>query len=207
MLKDVKNVNALLMGNHMESCKEDVLRMTNLLNKFNVNIEKKFDCYPKKEILKFIKNKKFQKTDLLYIQYSGHGEIVGRKINGKIEMVSCWVNPDGSKCSGDEIDFILSTLNCKIILVSDSCHSGNFGNFYKGNNPYLFIGSSSIINKSGEYLIGPSKVGILVSFFEYIFSQIQTINDINFVFIEENIKKFFIKNKIKIKPVIKKYNE
>ena len=145
MFGKLKNKFGFLIGNHLESCKEDISRMTLFLEKRGFICEKFFDCYPEEELLKFINKNNFNKNDLLYIHFSGHGKVIGKKINNKIEMISTWVNPDYTDCYSYNIDNILSSLNCKIILISDSCHSGNFGNFFIGNNSYLFIGSSSIV--------------------------------------------------------------
>jgi len=177
--------------------------LKSFLENYNSEITTSIECFPKEEIIKFIKNKKLSEEDLLLIHFSGHGENIGRKINGKMEMLSSWVNPDDTLVSSFVIDQILSKINCKILLSSDSCHSGKFGDFFTGESPFLFLGSSSIINVSKEYNINSEKTtGILVCLIEQFFKNI-TIDFKDFV---KMSNAFLSKNKIKIKPVFKRKN-
>lgn len=213
MFQNIKNFHALLMGNSLESCREDVRRMEKILKNMKIFPKICFDCYPQQEILNFLEKTKIEENDLLLIQFSGHGKIVGKSINGKVEILSSWVNPDNKNCLSINIDKILSKVKCKIILISDSCHSGNFGNFYEGKYPFFFIGSSSIIRTSTEYNIKSNKKsGVLVAFFEYIFSKINSIEELkNFKELNGDMFKkecdlFFKKYKIHKTPVIKEIN-
>lgn len=191
-------MHALLMGNELDSAKEDVYRMGKLLGSYTKNIKVCIDCYPLKELQSFCKQE-IKEKDLLIIYYSGHGQRLGKKIKGKMELISTWINPDGSYCYSDTIDKILSKINCQIILLSDSCYSGNFTNHYIGSFPLLFIGSSSVISISKEYNFKNKKTsGTLICLFEEF-----SLTDI--CLFEEVPIKFLKRNKIKIRPVIKKY--
>jgi len=202
-------IYALLMGNSLESCKEDVKRMENILKEFHSVIEINYDCHPMEVMSKFIKKYStyFDSDDILYIHYSGHGRVIGKRIKGKLEMISTWVSSDDRLTYSYQVDRILSNIKCRIILVSDSCHSGNFGNFYSGKSPYLFIGSSSVINTSTNYKFRRShtKSGILVCLFEYA----ALFGDLNIIFQDMDVNKledmtfeFLQKHRLKIKPVI-----
>ena len=194
-------IYALIMGNFLKSCKEDVSRLKNFLDKYNSKVVTCTDCFPQKEILKFLHENKISEKDLFLIHFSGHGKNIGRKINGKMQMLSTWVNPDESLVSSFNIDKILSNLECKILLTSDSCHSGKFGDFFTGKYPFIFIGSSSIIEISKEYNIGSKeKTGVLVCLLEFIFDKLQNITFDELLKIS---KEFFKKNNIKKNPVIK----
>lgn len=201
MFSNVKNIYGLLMANEILSAKEDVRIMQKILSGNKIKLC--FDCNPEKELLNFCNENKLETDDLLIIHYSGHGERKGKKINGKISIVSTWINPDDSHCYSFNIDYILSRLKCKIILLSDSCYSGNFGNFYYGKSLFLFIGSSSFIETSKEYNIEEMKTGILIHIFKEIHENIKTIHILQ---IQEIIKRKINLYKIKIKPVIKVIN-
>jgi len=206
MFGNMLNKYALLMGNHLESCKEDVKRMDLLLSKNGFKCKNIFDCYPEKELISYLNKYKFNKNDLLYIHFSGHGRLIGKKINNKMSMVSTWVNVDFTDCYSFNIDKILSSLNCNFMLISDSCHSGSFGDFYKGESPCLFISSSSVIQLSNEYKIGSNiNAGSVTCFFEFIFNN-NILENINKNFLDERIKFFYKKYKIKTNPTIKYKN-
>ena len=208
MFTNINKIFVLSMGNHLDSCREDVKKLKVLLKNKGDFVEI-YDCNPQEEILRFIKNKKFEYNDLVIIHYSGHGRFVGRQINGKMEMISTWLHANEKTHSySNDIDFILSSLNCRILLISDSCHSGKFGDFFTGKNPYIFIGSSSITNQSTEYLFknNEKKTGALVNLFEYILIKIPRIDKLNLLLLQTHVKKFYEENKIKIKPVIKGKN-
>lgn len=169
MFGQVENRYLLTMGNSLDSCKEDVKRIISLYATQCKKVAEKYECFPKYELLEFIKDIIFESNDLLIIHFSGHGEYLGKRINGKMEMVSTWINPDGTHLCCDEVTDILSKLNCKILLISDSCHSGNFGKFYDGNNIFIFMGSSSILKITKDYTISSKeKAGILINILEKI---------------------------------------
>lgn len=203
MFSDIDKIFAISMGNHLESCKEDVIRLEILCRKLNANYEGVFNCNPQKDILNFIVNKNFSNKDLLIIHYSGHGKLVGKNINGKMEMISTWISNDMKTLNySNDIDNILSNIKCKILLISDSCHSGRFADFYTGEN-LIFMGSSTVTNQSKEYSIdNKKKCGILINILEYIFVQI-SLQELTFPLLEEFIREFCIKNKIKIRPIVK----
>ena len=95
MFSDVDKIFALSMGNHLESCREDVIRLEILCRKLNANYKSVLNCNPQKEILNFVANNHFSDKDLLIIHYSGHGKLVGKNtINGKMEMISTWICSD-----------------------------------------------------------------------------------------------------------------
>ena len=201
MFKDVKKIYSLLIGNHLESCKKDVEIFEKILKKYNSFIKISFDCNPQNEIVDFLKNKKLEKDDLLIIHYSGHGERIGKRINNKMEMISTWLNSDETHTYSFNIDKILSNLNCKIILSSDSCYSGNFGKFYNGNGPFIFIGSSNFFKESDEYKFEGKYSGALVNLFKYILSK-KSLYELDEQNLKELTKNFYNINKIRLKPVI-----
>lgn len=206
MFPQIGKIYALVMGNSMESCKEDVKRMTMLLSKYNGNIKTRIDCNTYNEIVYFCNSNIFNENDLLIIHYSGHGKNIGKKINNKMEILSAWVNNDKSLTCSYSIDIILSKVNCSKILISDSCHSGNFSNFYKGSFPLLFIGSSSIVSLSNEYTIfHKEKTGVLVCLWEYILSK-KSLQELTLSDFKETTNYFFNQHKVRVKPVIKTYN-
>lgn len=202
MFKNIENVYALLIGNSLESCRNDVKRMKILLEKCNYTVIQLTDTYPRDELLKFIKDhgSSLKTNDLFYFHYSGHGKITGQTINGKMEMVSGWMNPDGSLVHGWEINSILVNIPCQILLVSDSCHSEGFGN-YCGDSPYVFIGSSSLIEISKEYSVKGEKTGILTCLLERIISR----DSLSTIPTDELLKraKFLFGRYCKNKPIIK----
>jgi hypothetical protein len=207
MFTGISQVHVLSMGNHLESCKEDVRKMEKIMNGMKIQCKTVYNCNPQNEIIKFSENKGLKPNDLLIIHYSGHGRVVGRKIINKVEMISTWLCGDEKIHNySNDIDFILSKLNCRILLISDSCHSGKFGDFYSGKQPYLFIGSSSIINQSTDYSFSnENKSGALVNLFEYILKRIE-IKKLTFHLLNEYTQQFYKENNIKIKPVIKSKN-
>jgi len=208
LFNKIDTIHSLLIANTIESCKEDVKIMKSLFLNSKVCI----DCNTEKEVYNFCNNKKFNKNDLLIIHYSGHGEKIGKKINGKMSIISTWINNDiinndVTQTHSDTIDSILSKLNCQILLISDSCYSGNFGNFYKGNSRLVYIGSSSINHISKEYIINfDKKTGVLACLFEEILKKykLDEITVSEFINLSE---KFFNKNRIKIKPIIKIFDK
>ena len=205
MFSDVENIFGISLGNHLESCREDVLRFEKLFNKINAKYLCLFNCNPQIEITNFIKNNKILEKDLLVVHYSGHGKLIGKNINGKMEMISTWLcNDNKTHNYSYEIDYILSKLPCKILLISDSCHSGRFGDFYTGKN-MTFIGSSTITNQSKEYALnGKIKCGILINILEYTLDHIP-FNELNFSSMEEFIREFCKQHRIKIRPIVKSY--
>ena len=205
MFSDVENIFGISLGNHLESCREDVLRFEKLFHKIDAKYLCLFNCNPQKEIEIFIQDKQLCEKDLLIIHYSGHGKLIGKTINGKMEMISTWLCNDNKTYNfSDDIDHVLSKLPCKILLISDSCHSGRFGDFYTGKN-MTFIGSSSITNQSKEYLLeGRTKCGILINILEYTLERI-LFHEITFSSMEEFIREFCKKHRIKIRPILKSF--
>ena len=196
MFSEYEKVFVLSMGNHLQSCMEDVNRLRKLVkNNDKVSFVAAFNCNPQRELEKFIKSNIFSENDLLIVHYSGHGKLVGRTINGKMEMISTWISSDMKTYNySNDIDTILSNLPCKILLLSDSCHSGRFGDFFTGYD-LIFVGSSSITNQSKEYTFdNRNKSGILIHILENI-----NLDKLNFSLIQEFCKK----HKIKVFPVVK----
>ncbi len=204
MFTNVRKIYALLIGNSLDSCRNDVKILDTLLQKHNCIIKSVYDGYPGRELINFLSIHKdnINKDDLFYFHYSGHGVIRGRIIDGKMKMISGWLNPDLSVTYSLDIDRILSSLSCNILLSSDSCHSGGFGDYYIGNSPYVFVGSSSLIELSSEYSIKKEKTGIIVCIIHYIFinKNIKTISRSDFL---DVFKYFYMRYKNINKPVIK----
>jgi len=210
MFKNINKIYTISIGNHLSSCKEDVKKMEKIMKQLKIECKTFYDCNPLYEIQKFIENKKLLLNDLLIIHYSGHGKIVGRKIENKVEMISTWLCSDEKTQNySNDVDLFLSKLNCQILLISDSCHSGRFGDFYIGITPYVFIGSSSIINQSKEYSFTDDKKiksGALINLFEYILTKVKNIENLTFTHLEEYTNNFYKEYNIKIKPVLKSKN-
>lgn len=199
LFADVGRIFVLSMGNHLESCREDVRKLYNIFNKLKITSYLFiFDCNPKEQLMKYVQDKTFTEKDLLIVHYSGHGKLVGKQINGKMEMLSTWLSYDMKTniCSND-IDIILSYLRCKIFLLSDSCHSGRFGDFYTAFH-MLFIGSSSLTDQSKDF----NKTGVLVNLLAFILSKTD-LQYLTFSSLQNDIKEFYTENKIIIKPVLK----
>lgn len=199
-------IYCLLMGNSLQSCKNDTIHMEKIFKCYNSDIEIFTDCFPKKQILDFLNSKKITSKDILLIHFSGHGRLIYKNINNKLQPISNWVNPDNSLVYSYEIDHILSNLNCKIILISDSCHSEKFGELYYGKTPFLFIGSSKINDVSTEYSnFSKEKTGIIVCLLKYI-HQNHSLNNLTYSKMMNLINNFFKKKYLKSKPVIKIVN-
>jgi len=153
------------------------------------------------KIIPIIKDflKKCKENDLVLIYYSGHGKSLRSSIYlpKNVGLCSSWVDPDNTTVFSYHIDQLLSEINikCKLILLSDSCYSGEFLRYYNGNNPVHFIGSSSSITKSSSHIInGEKKLGGLVYLFDYL---TQKYGD-NIIFdnIINNTKEFRKSNRI-----------
>jgi hypothetical protein len=210
MFERVNRIFCLSMGNHLESCKEDVRKMEKIMKSLKIPCISIYNCNPQIEIRAFLANRVLGTNDLLIIHYSGHGKVVGRKIGEKVEMISTWLCHDEKINNySNDVDYILSRLNCRIILISDSCHSGKFGDYYVGKAPYIFIGSSSIVGQSNEYSFPNSsdklKSGALVNLFEYILLKID-IKKLTFPLLTEYTQQFYKEHSIKVKPILKSKN-
>lgn len=202
MFNRINKIYCLLMGNHLDSCKRDVILFKEIFKKYSTSIKLVIDCFPQKELQKYLLEKNFNINDLLIIFYSGHGQRIGKKINGKVEIISTWINPDGTYVYSYIVDKILSSLNTNIILISDSCYSGSFGHFYQGKGPFIFIGSSNTINRSDDYNFSGEPTGALVNLFEYILQKVK-ISDLNQEIVISLTQDFYKMKKIKIRPVLK----
>lgn len=212
MFVNVERIFVLLMGNELSSCKEDVTRIKALLEKYfshlSLLITIKIDIFPREEIINFITKlpADLNHRDLIYIHYSGHAISIGKKINNKVDIITAWKSPTGLLTYSNDIDTILSFLNCRILLISDSCYSGGFGKYFQGKNPFCFIGSSSLINLSREYSItNANKAGAIVNFLESCFSEYK-LEEISISLLAKEINKFFKKYKIRHTPVIRYFN-
>lgn len=192
---------ALLMCNNLKGCQEDIIRLDKMLYDFEK--VKKIYCYPKKEIENFLLNNNFEENDLLYIHYSGHGVKRGKKVNGSVKILTAWLNPDKSVTTSNEIDAMLSKLKCDIILTTDCCHSSTFGDFYTGNSPYTFIGTSSLNTISKTYLVNGALLGSLVSLFEHL---IDSNIEINIANLKQSYKKFFKERNMQSELIIKSFS-
>ena len=187
-----KSKVALLMGNSLPGCREDVDRLERILQKYDFSVIKKIDCYPKNEILAL---KNMGKEDLLYIHFSGHGQKRAICSEEKGEIVSAWLNPNGTVVTSYDIDKLISQINCRIILTTDCCNSERFGHFYTGKFPFLFIGTSQMNKISNSYFIGgKSPAGSLVCLYEYI---LEKNMELNVESIRKHFSQFFQMSKIK----------
>lgn len=168
----------------------DLVIMEGILKKIGFNmIEKEVDSFPKIAIEKFLRDAK--DGDLLFIFFSGHGgELVGAPKYPGTDLLSSWINPDGSYFLSYELDTVLSEFskNCKIILCSDTCYAGKFMDHYKGKNKIYYIGASKF-NPTGSYLLeeGETKTGALALLFKYMFND---KTDIEFNDIEHSTRDF-----------------
>lgn len=203
----------LSIGNHLDSCRNDV----KLLYKcFQLHTEKLYfcgvvDCDPYSILINFIKDKDFESSDLLIIHYSGHGKNIGIKID-KMYMMSTWISDQNKHTISYNIDKLLSDLKCKIFLISDSCHSGTFGDWYTGKSAFIFLGSSNIVSLSTEYnlsikstqsnLSKTIKNGILLLFLENLLLN-HKLNNITKEIFSKELEIFYITHKIKIKYILK----
>jgi hypothetical protein len=174
-----QNKKALIMANYLPACQQDLKILQALLTDFE--IIQKINCYPKQEIISFLTNNK--NADLIYIHYSGHGVKRGRKVDGNMKILTCWVNPDNTVVSSVEIDTLFFALKCAIILTTDCCHSQTFGQYYFGKAPYIFIGTS-LLSEISKTSVADG--GSLINTFKYL-----SIN--NIIINLENIKEYHIK--------------
>lgn len=201
----IKEKRALLMSNDMESCQEDLKRLEKMLDGYT--IIKKSNCYPRLEIIGFLKkNPEFcnDENNLLHIHYSGHGVKRGRNVNGNTIIISSWVNPNGGAVISHEIDSIISRFKCNILLTTDSCHSETFLDTYTGNRA-IFIGTSKLSNVSKTYAKnGDVLHGSLVYLFEYMIRENIEINLENIILHNE---KFYKNNEMETTLIIKKFLE
>ena len=187
-----KKKYALLMCNDLKSCKKDVEKLEKMLTGFAIT--KKIHCYPKEEIIKFLHSIKITKDDLIYIHYSGHGVKRGKNINGNIKIVSSWINPNRTVATSDQIDSLLSSVRCNIILTTDCCHSESFGDLYSGTSPFIFIGTSLLGELSRSSI---TDGGSLINTFEYLINNnIEiTLNSVSTYHLQLFKKKLIIKVK------------
>lgn len=185
---------------NLPSSLEDSKRMKNILIRLGFidkNIHVETNCYPEKEIKKFLNICK--KDDIILIYFSGHGNnLLGSiKLPQDIGLCSSWVNPDGTNLLSYYIDKLLSQIlfKCKIILISDTCYSGKFIEYYKSKNNIYFIGSSSSISQASSSKINKkNKSGNIVLLFEYLLDK--NTKDIIFNNILKDSENFRKNNKI-----------
>jgi len=108
---------ALLLGNTykntLKSCENDLYILEKSLKNMNFKIKIKIDSHLEKELEEFISETNFKENDLLFIHFSGHGKLYGKKINKKVHLISSWINEDGSLFYSDILDSILSKIKVK----------------------------------------------------------------------------------------------
>lgn len=186
---------ALFMCGGLESSLKDVEKLEKIFSNFDIT--KKINCYPQDEIINFLKKVKLQtkRKTLIYIHYSGHAVKRGKNVNGNMYILSAWVNPNGSTSISSEIDKLLSTISCDVILSTDCCHSEAFGDHFTGKYPYIFIGTSLLGEISRSSI---KEGGSLICTYEYLKN-----NNIDFTL--DNIKKFHYEL-FKKQLIIKKIN-
>jgi len=194
---------ALLIGNTYKNNSEwvnipsdkDVEKFSELLSSLNFKVTSKIDVKIIPTLKKFLKTCK--EDDLILIYFSGHGEkpCTSMHLPREIGLCSTWINPKGTSVFSYWIDKLLSDVDfkCKLILLSDSCHSGQFLEYYYGINHIQFIGSSSSMTKSFNHTIKNKKYGALTHLFTYL---IDIYSD-NVIFnqILEDSKEFRYKHK------------
>ncbi len=203
----------LSIGNHLDSCKNDVHLLHSLLRPYTNYFYSYFNVDPYIVLTDFLQKNNLQTTDLLIIHFSGHGKNIGIKLD-KMYMMSTWLTHDYKHVISYNIDKLLSTLSCRIFLLSDSCHSGTFGDWFTGNCPFIFLGSSSIIGLSSEYNSQMCKVktnkqnsqtdknGALVLFFKYLLDN-NSFYDITPQIFTDSLNNFYKDHKIYIKYTLK----
>ena len=199
---------------------KDVNRLEKIIKTLqnnNVEYEIYTNCNYYTVLLNFIDKHEISSDDILWIYFTGHGKILGKRINGNVKMISTWIynNSNNDECYvySYKIDSLLTGVDANIVLMSDSCHSGGFTNFYTGSSPLIFVGSSSIIHTS----INVSD-GILVNLLEsYIIPNVSSYMKYEVIgcgiFMNIFMKEFSDalniyskKNNILSKPIIKYYN-
>jgi len=191
---------ALLLTHDLKYGIEDISRLKNLLSEYKIHSV--IGSIPIVEIQKFIKSNNLSKNDTLFIYCSCHGVKRGIRIKNSTYILTCWINPDKSITTSKEIDELLSTVSCKIIFITDCCHSETFGDFYNGNS-LIFIGSSGLNNISFSYSIdNKPHCGGLVCLLEHL----SVNNCLNLKNIKKSWKEFFKVHNIKQELIIKIIN-
>jgi hypothetical protein len=187
MFKNNGKKYALLLGNTydntLKSCKSDIYILEKILKTENYIIKTVCDSYPEKEITDFIRDIKLNEEDLLYVHFSGHGKLYGKKLDGKVRLISSWVNPDGTLFYSCDLKRIFDSLHIKrIILTCDCCHGETFGEF-NGKSEFIFLGTSNISGIARSY--SHDNLGAIAYIFHYFFLNTIELNI-------ENLKKYKI---------------
>lgn len=116
---------------------DDVYQITNS----GAYYQKIFAC-----ILNIVQN--LDKGDLLVITYSGHGtQVQDHNGDEKDKLDEAWCLYDGL-IYDDDLQYLLSKApgNARIVLISDSCHSGTMAkNFFPGDETRKFLDCSDAI--------------------------------------------------------------
>lgn len=198
----------------MKDCYEDISRIEKILEKEKEKeIYKYINISPKDAIIKTFEKieeeKKLKDGDLLYIHYSGHGVKRGMKVNGKVEILSCWMDDKYKVFSSYDLFLLLNDILeirkkfINLIISSDSCHSGEIDKYLENCKylRYTFIGTSSLslITLPNKDIQGNVK-GVIVSIFEKLREENKEINTLNLSEISERLfKSREIKNKLIIR--------
>lgn len=134
-------------NNHLKSCVNDITVLKSIfksqLKCKDENITVNYNCNPLTVLKQFIR--KIKDDDIVIIHFSGHGDKIGITRSGKTFLVSTWVTNRNKNISSYDIDKTLEKIKpkCTILLMSDTCKSGRFLNYYQGKNDIYFFGSST----------------------------------------------------------------
>lgn len=133
------NYNFIHESKRLTGCIYDAMRIKNMLinslgfssEHIYILVDEKENAtthYEIKKILETLKNKSLRTSDELWIYYSGHGNSVidtnGDENDGKDSVILPSDYMENGYISDDDLYEWLSDIQCKIILIFDSCHSG-----------------------------------------------------------------------------------
>lgn len=143
------NYNFIDESKRLSGCIYDAMRIKNMLvnslgfssDHIYMLVDEKENAtthYEIKKILETLKNKSLRTSDELWIYYSGHGNSVmdtnGDENDGKDSVILPSDYMENGYISDDDLYEWLRDIQCKIIMIFDSCHSGTIADL-----PWKFI--------------------------------------------------------------------
>lgn len=143
------NYNFINESKRLSGCIYDAMRIKNMLvnslgfssDHIYMLVDEKENAtthYEIKKILETLKNKSLRTSDELWIYYSGHGNSVmdtnGDENDGKDSVILPSDYMENGYISDDDLYEWLRDIQCKIIMIFDSCHSGTIADL-----PWKFI--------------------------------------------------------------------
>lgn len=210
---------AILIGNHMKDCYSDICYLEKALSRYNFDkIISYNDTSPIIAISNFL-NQQIRAKDkgiiMIYIHYSGHGVKRGIKINDKVEILSCWLDDKYKIFSSYDFFLLidkfitLTDQKIKLVITSDSCHSGEFDRYlyekykvlkdvdnYKFSYTFISTCSLSLITLPKKDKEGTIK-GIIVTLFEELIKEDRDISVENLLSLSRDLSsRKIIKNNI-----------